>query len=276
MRRFRRLGIAFATAAAILPAALPGTAARATPPPPEPTTPQAGHHRAPLDYDENECEGATADEGDVFDPPRTGPTTSPAPHHRGRGLPAKWPRNMPGTKEAVRMLDELKVRTFSSRGYQRKHFGASCWVRHGVDQCTTRQVLLKLQSVVPATLDGRCKVIGGRWHSEYDNRDMADPAHVDVDHIVPLRNAWGSGASHWTDRKRREFANDLTGSPQLITVSTWANRRKGDKGPDQWMPAAGGECSYSRAWIGVKDYYGLSVTSAEKAKLAQVLAGCRD
>ncbi|WP_424892028.1 HNH endonuclease family protein [Streptomyces sp. XH2] len=273
MRRFRRLGIAFATAAAVLPAALPGNAARATPPPPEPTTPQAGLHRAPVDYDENECEGATAEEGDVYAPPKTDTTTGPAPHHRS--LPVKWPRHIPDVKEAVRMLDELKVRPFSSKGYKRKYFGSTCWVRHGIDQCTTRETALRLQSVVPVRLEGRCKVVGGRWHSEYDNRDMADPAHVDIDHIVPLRHAWGSGARHWTDRKRREFANDLTAAPQLIAVSTWANRRKMDNGPDRWLPVAGAECNYSEAWIGVKDYYGLSVTSAEKEKLQQVLSGCK-
>ncbi|MEU1354491.1 DUF1524 domain-containing protein [Streptomyces cinnamoneus] len=195
-----------------------------------------------------------------------------APQHRA--LPMNWPRHIPDRDEAVRMLDELEVQPFSSKGYDRKHFGATCWVRHGVNRCTTREIALKLQSVVPATLDGLCRVVGGKWHSEYDNRDMADPAHMDVDHIVPLRHAWGSGASTWSPRKRQEFANDMTATPQLIVVSTWSNRRKGDKGPDRWLPQ-GGECTYSRAWITVKDYYGLSVTQAEKAKLQQVLAGCR-
>ncbi|QLE72442.1 HNH endonuclease [Streptomyces rectiverticillatus] len=283
MRRYRRLGIAFAIAAAVIPAALPGTAARATPPP-EPGTPQTGQqagghqHRAPLDFDENDCEGPAADEGDIYTrPPKTGnpPTGNPPATPPRRSLPLKWPRNLPDRKEAVRMLGELKVKPFSSTGYHRKHFGSACWVPHGIDRCTTRQIALKFQSVVPATLDGRCKVVGGRWHSEYDNRDMADPAHVDIDHVVPLRHAWGSGARTWTAKKRQEFANDLAASPQLIAVSTWANRRKGDKGPEKWMPVAGAECLYSQAWIGVKDYYGLSVTRKEKAKLQQVLAGCK-
>ncbi|MGK5548270.1 HNH endonuclease family protein [Streptomyces sp. URMC 127] len=274
MRRYRRLGIAFAIAAAVLPAALPGTAARATPPPPEPPAPQAGQqHRAPLDFDENACEGPAADEGDVYTkPPKTAPGTTP--HHRG--LPLRWPRNIPDREEAERMLGDLKVRKFNGKGYHRKYFGSTCWVRHGVDRCTTRQVALKIQSDAPVTLDGMCKVVGGRWHSEYDNRDMADPAHVDVDHVVPLRQAWGSGARNWTAKKRLEFANDLTASPQLIAVSTWTNRRKGDKGPDKWLPRAGAQCRYVRAWVGVKDYYGLSVTRAEKTKLQQVLADCRD
>ncbi|MFF7730653.1 HNH endonuclease family protein [Streptomyces sp. NPDC008001] len=275
MRRYRRLGTAIAIAIATLPAALPGTAARATPPPPAPAAPHAGQqHRAPLDFDENACEGPAADEGDVYSkPPKTGAASGPAKH--GRGLPLKWPRNLPDVKEARHMLGELKVKAFSSKGYHRAAFGSTCWVRHGVERCTTRQIALKFQSLVPAKLDGKCKVVGGRWHSEYDNRDMADPAHVDIDHIVPLRHAWGSGARSWTPRKRQEFANDLTATPQLIAVSTWSNRRKGDKGPDKWLPQAGAACLYSQAWIGVKDYYRLTVTSAEKAKLQQVLAGCR-
>ncbi len=157
--------------------------------------------------------------------------TSAAP----RALPRKWPRNMPDRDEALRMLGELDVKPFDSRGYDRAFFGTSCWVRHGVDRCTTREIALKYHSVVPATLDGKCRVVGGKWHSEYDNRDMADPTHVDVDHIVSLRNAWGSGARTWSAEKREEFANDLSATPQLIVVSTWSNRRKGDKGPDKWL-----------------------------------------
>ncbi|GAA2715164.1 MULTISPECIES: HNH endonuclease family protein [Streptomyces] len=192
-----------------------------------------------------------------------------------RPLPLKWPRNMPDRDEAVRMLAELDVKPFDSKGYDRKHFGAACWVQHGVDRCTTRQVALKLHSDVPATLDGPCRVVGGKWHSEYDNRTMADPVHVDLDHVVSLRNAWGSGARDWTPQKRLEFANDLTASPELIAVSTWTNRRKGDKSPDQWLPQLPeAQCKYGQAWVAVKDYYGLSVTAAEKAKLQEVLGKC--
>ncbi|MEV4434005.1 HNH endonuclease family protein [Streptomyces sp. NPDC049585] len=192
-----------------------------------------------------------------------------------RPLPLKWPRNMPDRDEAVRMLAELDVKPFDSKGYDRKHFGAACWVQHGVDRCTTRQVALKLHSDVPATLDGPCRVVAGKWHSEYDNRTMADPVHVDLDHLVPLRNAWGSGARDWTPQKRLEFANDLTASPELIAVSTWTNRRKGDKSPDQWMPQLPeAQCKYGQAWVAVKDYYGLSVTAAEKARLQAVLDKC--
>ncbi|MEU4210223.1 DUF1524 domain-containing protein [Streptomyces sp. NPDC026206] len=212
--------------------------------------------------------------GKPHEDPAAAPVKAPVgAHAQHRSLPLKWPRGIPERDEAVRMLEELDVKPFNSKGYDRSRFGSACWVRHGVDRCTTREIVLKFQSLVPATLDGKCRVVGGQWHSEYDNRIMADPVHMDVDHIVPLRHAWGSGANTWSPEKLQEFANDLTASPQLIVVSTWSNRRKGDKGPDKWLPQ-GGECPYSQAWVAVKDYYGLSVTRAEKAKLLQVLSTC--
>ncbi|NJP82364.1 HNH endonuclease, partial [Streptomyces sp. AA8] len=189
--------------------------------------------------------------------------------------PAKWPKNIPDLDDAKRELGELKVRAFDSKGFERKKFGgSSCWVLHGPDKCSTRELALKAQSDIAVTTQGRCKVVSGRWHSAYDNTTLVNPLRVDIDHIVPLRVAWGSGGRNWPDYKRRAFANDLSASPQLIAVSTWSNREKGDKGPDKWLPK-GYECLYSRAWIGVKDYYGLSVTQAEKRKLRQVLAGCK-
>lgn len=50
--------------------------------------------------------------------------------------------------------------------------------------------------------------------------------------MVPLANAWRSGASAWTAGRRKEFANDLT-RPQLVAVSAATNRSKGDQGPDE-------------------------------------------
>jgi len=61
----------------------------------------------------------------------------------------------------------------------------------------------------------------------------------------------------------------------LIAVSASANRSKGDRSPDQWLPpAASSHCRYAVAWIDVKYQWALTVTSAEKSKLEQLLAGC--
>lgn len=69
------------------------------------------------------------------------------------------------------------------------------------------------------------------------------------------------------------FANlcSLT-RPQLLAVSATSNRQKGDGDPAEWLPAREDyQCEYVRAWIQVKQYYGLSVDTLEKAALGNVL-----
>ena len=60
--------------------------------------------------------------------------------------------------------------------------------------------------------------------------------------------------------------------PQLLAVSASSNRSKGDDDPAEWLPERQAyQCEYVRAWIQVKQYYGLSVDSLEKAALSDVL-----
>ena len=67
--------------------------------------------------------------------------------------------------------------------------------------------------------------------SYYDGLTFASRGKLDIDHVVPLANAWRAGAKKWSDDRRRAFANDLDDS-QLIAVSAKSNRCKGDQGPD--------------------------------------------
>lgn len=57
--------------------------------------------------------------------------------------------------------------------------------------------------------------MSGRWVSVYDDKTFTDASGLDIDHLVPLANAWRSGANTWTQEKRKSFANDLT-HPQLL------------------------------------------------------------
>jgi hypothetical protein len=155
-------------------------------------------------------------------------------------------------------------------GYSRDRFP------HWIDQgggCDTRDVVLKRDGknvVATAT----CKITSGTWFSQYDEVTFTDPLKLDVDHMVPLANAWRSGAATWTDQKRSEFANDL-GRPQLISVSASSNRSKGDQDPSQWRPKnTGFWCEYAQRWIAVKQYWQLTVTAKEKSKLAEMLGTC--
>ncbi|KAH0602047.1 hypothetical protein MHUMG1_00926 [Metarhizium humberi] len=114
----------------------------------------------------------------------------------------------------------------------------------------------------------------GIWTSPYDGLVFTEAHKLDIDHFVPLKNAWMSGASEWTDEQREAFANDLT-HPQLWAVSAHANRQKGDKGPDRWKPPLTSfYCTYAESWVDVKGYYNLTVSDSEKDALGSMLDDC--
>src|SRR5437773_8117293 len=101
-------------------------------------------------------------------------------------------------------------------------------------------------------------------------------SRVDIDHVVPLANAWRSGAKRWADERRRDFANDLRDS-QLIAVSASSNRSKGDQGPRGVEAAEAGSvvpCLYSRWWVQVKRHWRLTVTRPERTELRRMVATC--
>ncbi|MFE4258135.1 HNH endonuclease family protein [Streptomyces sp. NPDC056883] len=122
--------------------------------------------------------------------------------------------------------------------------------------------------------DAECKAVSGTWVSVCDGTTVTDAGKPGIDHMVPLANAWRSGAGVSTAERRKEFANDLT-RPQLLVVSAATNRSKGDQGPDEWQPPEKAYwCTYATAWTNVKATYQLTVTEAEKAKLTGMLETC--
>lgn len=138
--------------------------------------------------------------------------------------------------------------------------------------CDTREYVLKRDGS-GVTTDSACKATSGSWTSVYDGATTTNASSFDIDHLVPLAEAWASGAWSWTTAQRQAFANDVT-RPQLLAVSASSNRSKGDRDPAEWLPRASYQCTYARAWVQVKHYYGLSVDSAEKSKLSSILSGC--
>jgi Protein of unknown function (DUF1524) len=119
-----------------------------------------------------------------------------------------------------------------------------------------------------------CLITSGRWRSYYDGLVLKKKSRVDIDHIVPLANAWRSGAKRWSRRRRRSFANDLKDS-QLIAVSASSNRSKGDQGPEDWKPPRRKAwCLYSRWWVQVKRHWHLAVVRTERQALRRMVATC--
>ncbi|MEU3862228.1 HNH endonuclease family protein [Streptomyces sp. NPDC028722] len=93
--------------------------------------------------------------------------------------------------------------------------------------------------------------------------------------MVPLAEAWDSGASAWTAKEREAYANDLGDDRALIAVSAASNRSKADQDPSTWLPSAlGYRCQYVTDWVADKTRWGLSVDTVEQAALTDVLSHC--
>lgn len=178
---------------------------------------------------------------------------------------------IPTAGQARQELAGLKVaRHGSMSGYSRAKFPH--WAAQG-ESCDTRETVLERDGT-DVERDPQCRAVAGKWTSVYDDEEFSEARDLDIDHMVPLANAWRSGARTWTQEKRKEFANDLT-RPQLLAVSASSNRSKGDQGPDEWQPPSKTYwCTYSRAWVSVKAAYELSVTEAEKGMLTEMLDTC--
>jgi hypothetical protein len=182
-----------------------------------------------------------------------------------------YPPTPPSASTAASQLASLTVKAEgSTSGYSRDLFPH--WIIQS-GTCDTREQVLKRDGT-GVTVDSSCHPTAGKWYSVYDAVWVTDSSSVDIDHIVPLAEAWKSGANAWTTARRQQFANDLT-IAQLIAVSASSNRSKGDSDPSEWKPTnTSVHCIYAREWIWVKYTYGLSLQSAEKTALQQMLGTC--
>ncbi|MCU1469008.1 MAG: putative secreted protein [Glaciihabitans sp.] len=158
----------------------------------------------------------------------------------------------------------------SSSGYSRSLFPH--WITIS-GSCNTRETVLKRDGS-NVSVGSDCYPTSGSWYSPYDGATWTSPSSIDIDHMVPLAQAWRSGASSWTTSRRQQFANDLSLS-QLWAVTDTVNQAKGDKDPAQWKPSRTAIwCLYARSWIDVKYNYSLTADSAEKSALSSMLNYC--
>ncbi|MFF9244688.1 HNH endonuclease family protein [Streptomyces sp. NPDC014776] len=171
------------------------------------------------------------------------------------------------------VLTQLPVVDEDRTGYQRDAF--KHWIDADKDGCNTRAEVLKAEAVIAPEQGPRCALSGGEWYSPYDDRYLDGPRGLDIDHLVPLAEAWDSGASAWSAAEREAYANDLGDDRALIAVSAASNRSKADQDPTTWLPpAAGYRCQYVTDWIADKMRWGLSIDPSEEAALSDSLSRC--
>lgn len=119
-------------------------------------------------------------------------------------------------------------------------------------------------------------MVGSMWFSKYDGARTSNPSSFDIDHVVPLKEAWVSGADKWSPARREAFANDLGWVNSLIAVSASSNRSKSDRDPARWLPTRKKDrCRYVEVWVGVKYRWELTMDPAEKRAVDDVLSGCK-
>ena len=135
--------------------------------------------------------------------------------------------------------------------------------------------MLVAEAVRPPAVRAGCAISGGRWRSPYDGVVTATRTRLVVDHLVPLREAWESGAHRWHHGSRRQLANDLGYDPTLTAVTRSSARAKAGAEPQDWLPThTAYRCTYLARWVAVTWRWHLSVDRSEAHFLSRRLSSC--
>lgn len=200
--------------------------------------------------------------------------------------PAAAASTTESASDALARLATLRVIDRQPAGlppYERAAFGRA-WADIDGNGCNQRDDVL-LRDVVPDTVQvqqqGSCDhdVLAGTWVDPYtgrtltfdDLKDLSQAQAIQIDHVVPLAEAWVSGAASWPEDRRKEFANDL---PGLLAVDGPANASKGSGDPAAWRPRKAYQCAYAERWITVKASWDLAVDDSEERALRELLGYC--
>ena len=186
-------------------------------------------------------------------------------------------------REQLARLQVVDRRAVGLPTYERAAFGTA-WKDVDGNGCNQRDDVL-LRDAVPGTATVQVQrscphdVLAGSWVDPYTGRnltfdDLKDPRQaqaIQIDHVVPLAEAWVSGAHAWSDERRERFANDLT---VLVASDGPTNASKGAQDPAAWRPKAPFQCSYATHWIDVKHRWRLAVDASESRALGDMLRTC--
>ena len=164
-------------------------------------------------------------------------------------------------QSVIGLFERLRVQAEHRTGYDREAVFDG-WLYSG-GQSTRDRVLASEQ------------LPDGTWFSTYDSVVVLAAADLDIDHIVPLAEAWESGGHAWSADTWTRFGNDLHDPRSLIAVSASTNRSKGARDPqDWWPPESGYRCQYAADWIAVKTRWKLTMDAAEQRSIDAQLESC--
>lgn len=185
------------------------------------------------------------------------------------------PTHAAETLPLAEAVASLPVATESRDGYDRDKFRHWNAGDNPADGCNTRAEVLIHEAIAPPVVGPGCRLTGGSWFSYYDATVVTSPSGLDIDHMVPLAEAWDSGASAWTPGRREAYANDQGAESSLVAVTARSNRSKADQDPAEWLPpAADVHCRYAAEWVGTKLRWALAVDEVELAALESAASDC--
>lgn len=151
-----------------------------------------------------------------------------------------------------------------------RHFGQ--WLRDASCLNTRARVLIRDSASPVRFSSSGCTVETGEWHEPYKGYVAYNASQIQIDHMVPLKNAYISGAGFWAPKHRCLYANFMGNGFHLLSVDGNANMNKGDQTPSTWMPMnAAHRCEYLRNWLRIKLIWGLALGERE-ARAIQALA----
>lgn len=189
------------------------------------------------------------------------------------------PETPSGASAAQAELATIQIKGRAPKtGYSREQFGQA-WADVDRNGCDTRNDELKeaLTNVVfkPGS---NCVVASGTLNDPYTGKTInfvrgeKTSSAVQIDHLVPLSEAWQKGAQQWDEKTRTAFANDPI---NLRAVDGPSNSSKGDSDLATWLPQNRAHwCAYVSEIVHVKAKYGVWMTAAEHARAGEILARC--
>lgn len=156
-----------------------------------------------------------------------------------------------------------------------KHFGR--WIkdrRTPTDCRDTRSRVLERESRVPVsfTTPSNCAVANGEWFDPLSGQVFYSARELEIDHTVPIKNAYDKGAWAWDDDTRCVFFNFMGNRTHLMAISKRENRVKQDGGPDRYMPPrAEYACQYLYNWLAVKLIWNIPMGQSEATAIHQLI-----
>ncbi len=157
--------------------------------------------------------------------------------------------------------------------YNRNEYGG--WIDADGDCQRTRTEVLIEESTTPVTFKSvkRCEILTGTWIDPFSGRTFKNPSKLDIDHVVPLKEAHQSGAWKWTQERKQNYANYIVNQNHLMAVYLSENRSKKDKDPAEWLPSNRMYWkTYALIWIEIKNEWGLTADKVELDALKRILS----